>query len=281
MSFLFDASLHGKIYDFMRSFQDNPSEFNDFEVFLDKQDKRTFFKLSGKPILGDQGELIGVRGISMDYTAQKEQNKQILSAIWDAEERQRTRIAMELHDSIGATMSAVSMYMNAINTAYPNDVLLQKVDSIVKNTAQEIRLIARDLKPPELETLGLVGSLNAIRILYADMKHLTINLLTNRLTIQVNKEIELALYRIISELINNSVKHGMASEVNVNIFNHQGSIFLLYEDNGNGNFSIEDIDSIEGIGIKNILTRINALGGDCHITPLSDCGVVVGLQLKY
>ncbi len=281
ISLLFDPELHGKLYDFVGTFPDNPVEFHDFEVFLDKGDKRTYLKATGKPIFNDSGDLIGIRGISMDYTLLREQNKQILLAIWDAEERQRTRISMELHDSIGATMSAISMYMNALNTKYRGDDLLQKVDNIVKDTAKEIRLVARDLKPPELETLGLKGSLNAIRILYAGMKDLNIHLQTDNFTIKPDKEIELALYRIISELINNSVKHGMASEINVNLFNYNKHIYLLYDDNGSGNFSMENIDSTKSSGIKNILTRVNTLGGECQITPLLNCGLVVGLQVKY
>ncbi|MBR8534958.1 PocR ligand-binding domain-containing protein [Carboxylicivirga sediminis] len=279
--FLFDPELHGKLFKFISTFHLCPHEFNDFEVFLDKSHKRTYLKASGKPIYDKNGVLKGIRGISLDITQQKEQDKQIVSAIWDAEERQRTRISMELHDSIGATMSAISMYMNTLNTQYPQNKLLQQVDSIVKQTANDIRLVARELKPPELETLGLAESLNAIRLLYSKFDKLNIKFLTDNLTKEPGKDVQLTIYRIVSELISNSIKHGKADSMTVSLFNHNGEIFLLYEDNGHGNFSLDNSLKGAGMGIKNIMTRVRTYGGACQFFPIKGFGLIVGIQLKY
>ncbi len=281
MHHLFEPELHGKLYKFITSFPAHPYEFNDFEVFLDKGPKRTFLKASGKPVYDKEGKLQGIRGISIDITQQKKQDKKIVSAIWDAEERQRTRIAMELHDSIGATMSAISMYMNTLNTQYAHNRLLQQVDSIVKQTANDIRLVARELKPPELETLGLAESLNAIRLLYSKLERLSIKFWTNNLSIEPGKDVQLTIYRIVSELISNSIRHGKADCMTVNLFNHNEEIYLLYEDNGHGNFCLDKSLKGTGMGINNILTRVHTYGGSCQFFPIKGIGLIVGLQLKY
>lgn len=280
INFLFEPELHGKLFDFISSFPDNPREFNDFEVFLVKEHTRTYLKASGKPVYGKNGELIGIRGISLDITQRKEQDKKIMSAIWHAEERQRTRIAMELHDSIGATMSAISMYMNTLNTHYPQDKLLQQVHGIVKQTANDIRLVARELKPPELETLGLCESLHAIRLLYSNLESLNIDFITDNLVIEPEQDIQLTLYRIVSELISNSIRHGKADSIIINLFNHKNEVFLLYEDNGTGNFCLRQSLRGPGMGVKNILTRIHANGGTCHFFPVPGHGLFVDMQLK-
>ncbi len=278
---LFEPELHGKLYEFLNSFPRAPYEFNDFEIFLMKGKKRTFLKASGKPLFGKDGELRGIRGISLDVTQRKEQDKKIFSAIWDAEERQRARISMELHDSIGATMSAISMYMNTLNTQYPDDKLMQQVDSIVKQTANDIRLVARELKPPELESLGLTESLNSIRLLYSKFEKLNINFLTERLTAKPGRDVQLTIYRIVSELISNSIKHGKADYITINLFNHNDVIYLLYEDNGNGNLQVNKSLKGTGMGIKNILTRVHANGGICQFFPVAGHGLFVGIQIKY
>ena len=216
----------------------------------------------------------------MDVSQQKERDKAIVEAIWRAEESLRTRISMELHDSIGATMSALSMYLNTLNTQIPNNELLQQVDQIVKNTASDIRMVARELNPPELKTLGLSESLKAICLLYSQMEHINIKFYTDHLLLEPEQDIKLAIYRIITELISNAIKHGQATDIHVRLFNYDDEIYLLYEDIGRGVFSKETTESNAGNGIKNILTRLKTYGGHCQFFPLPNCGLVVGMQLK-
>jgi len=280
ISFLFNPELHGKLYDFVGHFPEEPKEFNDFEVFLDKEGQRTYFKASGKPIFNSQNQLVGIRGISIDVTQQRERDKEIVEAIWRAEERLRARISMELHDSIGATMSAISMYMNTLNTQIPNNALLQQVDDIVKKTAADIRMVARELNPPELETLGLSKSLESICLLYSQFEHIHIMFFTDHLTIEPEHKIKLTLYRIITELISNAIKHGNATDIKIRLFNYEDEIYLLYEDIGRGIFTNNSPLSTTGNGLKNIQTRLNTYGGTCQFFPMPNNGLIVGMQLK-
>ncbi|WP_430817639.1 PocR ligand-binding domain-containing protein [Carboxylicivirga sp. RSCT41] len=280
ISYLFNPELHGKLYEFVNQFPENPREFSDFEVFLDKAGKRTFFTASGKPIFDIDNQLIGIRGISIDVTQQRERDKQVVEAIWQAEERLRTRISMELHDSIGATMSALSMYMNTLNTQFPDNSILQQVDSIVKKTASDIRMVARELNPPELETLGLAESLESISLLYNQVEQVNIKFLTDNLNLEPERNIKLALYRIITELINNAIKHGKATDIQIRLFSFEDEIYILYEDIGQGIFNNGSPQSLPGNGLKNIQTRLNTYGGHCQFFPIANCGLIVGMQLK-
>lgn len=280
-SYLFDPSLHSKVYELLHNLSLAPREFNDFEVFLEKGKKRTYLKASGKPIYDIEGKAIGIRGISLDHTQQKGRDKEILTAIWNAEERQKAIISMELHDSVGSSLAAASIYLNTALRKHTDDSVLSKVDQIIKDTARDVRLIARQIRPPELEKLGLEGGLNNLKQLYENNGSLSIEFKICIDDVNLHPEMELAAYRIIAELITNSVKHGEATSVEIYVFAHSKNLYVLFEDNGNGNLKVNnsEISECVGIGISNIRNRVKAFDGVCKFYPIKGVGLVVGIEM--
>lgn len=286
ISKLFPSELHELLYDFVKQFSVNPEEFSDFEVFMDKGTKRTYLKASGRPLYemdGDCNKLVGIRGISIDFTQQKEKDKEILAAIWDAEEKHKAFIAMELHDSVGSSLSAASIYSNAAVKMYNDDQTIIKIDQIIKMTAREVRLVARQLRPPELEKLGLEGGLANLKRLFEESGQVNIDIRTSIYNAMLLPQLELAAYRIISELINNSIKHGKADEITINVFTYAGHLYVIFTDNGNGNLKINEEGVVigEGTGIKNVLNRVKLFEGICNFFSVPEQGLVVGIEMLY
>lgn len=279
ISFLFDPQLHNKLYSFMSQFPDTPKEFFDFEVFLSKNEKRRYFNSSGKPLYNKQNRVIGIRGLSIDVTEKKQQEQELLNIIWKTEEKERKRIAMELHDSLGSTLSACSMYMNTLQTKSKNDCLINTVDHLIKKAVSDTREIANNLIPADVAKLGLAGCLETLRSTYAGRNNLTFYLQTNNLQADLEKDLELVLYRVVCELVNNSVNHGKATEISINLFSMDNKLYLIFEDNGNGDFNISEVISSSGMGIKNIIARIGALGGYCHFDPIPHVGLIVCIEV--
>ncbi|WP_430817603.1 PocR ligand-binding domain-containing protein [Carboxylicivirga sp. RSCT41] len=279
ISSLFDKELHCKLYELIGNYSGTPAEFNDLEVFLTKGETKTFLKSAGKPIF-DDNMLIGIRGISIDCTQEKERNKEIMEAIWNAEEKQKSFISMELHDSVGASLSAASIYLNLVQKQNLHNDLIAKVDRIIKDTAQEVRSIARQIRPPQLERLGLIGGLNNIKQLYDDSGQINVNIYSSLFVEDLPSKLELAAYRIITELISNSLKHGNASQADIYLFVVDSNLFILFEDNGNGKIDIEDTSFAKGMGIANIHNRVKAFEGICNFYPVENQGLTVGIEMK-
>ncbi|MCG8581756.1 MAG: PocR ligand-binding domain-containing protein [Bacteroidales bacterium] len=276
---LFHKEQHSKLYDLISTYSQTPVEFNDLEVFLNKGNKKTYLKSAGKPLF-DNKLLIGIRGVSIDCTQEKERNKEIMEAIWNAEEKQKSFFSMELHDSIGSNLSAASIYLNLVKKKNLENELIDKVDKIIKDTAQEVRIIARQIRPPQLEKIGLIGGLNNMKQIYDDSGQINVNIHSSSLVNELPSKLELAAYRIVTELISNSLKHGKATRADIFIFVVDDYLYILFEDNGNGQIDLQDMSFRKGMGIANIHNRVKTFDGSCHFFPMVNQGLVVGIEMR-
>lgn len=188
----------------------------------------------------------------------------LLKAMITGEEKERVRIGRELHDGIGGRMAAINMNFGAVQrryTAFEGKDELEQIMTMLDETAQEVRNTAHNLIP---DILSRHSFPEAIR-LYCEQSS------NRQLQIQVhiedclpelpNKSVELMLYRIIQELVQNMVKHARATQAAIAITWSEKELILIAEDNGTG-FNLQK--SRKGIGLQNILSRVKLLQG--HIT---------------
>ncbi len=191
----------------------------------------------------------------------KEQNMRN-KAIIEAEEKERVRIAKELHDGIGQQLSATKMNLSALENKidladkYLFDVAIQLVDDAVK----EVRSISHNMMPNALIKLGLASAVRDFINKLGTGDNLKVNLEIVGLKETLPANISTVLYRVVQECVTNIVKHAQASVVNIQFIMHQDNLTIMIEDNGVG-FDTKNINQFEGIGLKNMISRVEFLNG--------------------
>jgi len=205
--------------------------------------------------------------------------KKLLEASIDAEEKERTRIARELHDGVAQQLSGLKMAWQVISKEFKGKSVdkLKDITKTLDEAADEVRNISHQMMPKVLSTAGLIlaiedmlnKSLKYSRIKY-QFEHFG---LENK---RFDAKIELSLYRVCQELINNVVKHSEANFVSVQLFKSSNNLILMLEDNGKGMQSGKDG---EGIGLLNIASRIDTINGEINYEPGPDSGTVATIRI--
>jgi two-component system, NarL family, sensor kinase len=257
---------------------------NKIELDHQKDQKRVYFFTAIIAGLGALILLAIIAGI-VTYNAQQKKlakekideerlrNKMII----EAEEKERTRIAKDLHDSLGQMLAALKMNLNSLNGSNSNDQF-KKTTQILDDTIAEMRSISHAMMPESLVKNGLAQALMDIS------NHVE----TNQTKVDVsvdnwkgwNTTGEYVLYRIVQELLNNTLKHADAKNVHIELNQFEDEINLIYEDDGKG-FDLSAIKS-DGIGLANMNNRISSING--HIAFDSKPGIgttaIISIPLK-
>lgn len=201
----------------------------------------------------------------------------------EAEERERKRIAAELHDGIGQLMSAAKMNLSAIRSeigfASPeNEQNYDKALGLVDESCREIRNVSHNIMPNALLKSGLS---NAIREFLdkIDSRVLKVNLHVEGINERLDTNVETVLYRVIQECVNNVIKHAKASRLDISIIKDHDGMSITIEDNGVG-FNTQNISKFDGIGLKNIQNRIQYLKGTVEWDAAECRGTIVSIHLN-
>lgn len=206
----------------------------------------------------------------------KEKSIDNLKSMIEGEEKERIRIARELHDGIGGMLAAIKFNFNTLSreaTAEENEKL-KEIKSMLESTSNEVRMVAYNLVPDILIKFGLK---QALQTYYNSLsnEHLNINLQFHGRTALIDKPKELILYRIIQELVQNVIKHARATVIDMLLMEYDNHINLTFEDNGIG----FDIDKIKaGLGIQNIRSRVESLQGTMSVVSLENQGTSVHIE---
>lgn len=209
--------------------------------------------------------------------------KELLTAGILAQEAERKRMAIELHDSIGGLLSAAKIYVSNVSQelAEPQFVLFkEKALQALNENIQEVRTITNDLLPQSLERLGIVSATRDLVEKLREMKQMEVNFQTNA-EVRFDGEREKALFRILQELIHNALKHSNARQVDINFYFEEERLLVLYHDNGQGfdRKAHEQKSGIKSFGMKNMESRMAFLKGQIHFTTAPEKGVQVKLNL--
>jgi signal transduction histidine kinase len=191
--------------------------------------------------------------------------KDVLQASILSQETERNRIAQDLHDEISSKLIAVSLNLHLLqsNKTQINDKqeIIENIIKINQSTIENSRKIAHDLLPPVLEKFGLDAALEELVLDYNNSKSVTIKYQNEIDFSQSKPEAHLQIFRIIQELINNSIKHGKATQINIGFSELSGSSFQCnYADDGLG-FDSTNENIKKGLGMRNIESRIEFLNG--------------------
>ena len=209
--------------------------------------------------------------------------KKILQATIETQERERKRIAQDLHDAISAKLNVVSLHVNMLMdgslTATEQQDALGNVLGVTTTVLESSRKIAHDLLPPILENFGLVEALKELLAEFGATKKVVAQHKINYLT-SLTKVEELHLFRIVQELLNNSIRHGKATIIRLELHDADRIMQLVYKDNGKG-FLVKQALKESGLGLKNIKSRIAILNGKLHIKSNLNEGATFTINIKH
>lgn len=205
-------------------------------------------------------------------------------AVLKAEENERRRIASELHDGLGQMFSAVKLNLSAIgqNLKFKDkhdEKVFDKTLNLVDESCNEVRYISHQMAPNVLLKAGLTTAVRDF-IDNIDARKLKVNLTTFGLQERLEHNIEIVLYRVIQEAVNNVIKHANANSLDIQLTKDNDGINVMIEDNGDG-FDILQLDKFIGIGLKSIHTRVAYLKGTVDFSSHVGKGTLVAIFIPF
>lgn len=237
----------------------------------------------------------GILGISMDITVRKrlleeqthlklENQKKLMRAVVDTQERERKKIAQDIHDGVGQLLSAASMNLDAVisNASIKPEESLKTSNELVHQAIQEVRTLTKNLMPNVLKDFGLVEALKKLADIVKNIDGTDIVFNAHGIDIKLSEQIEINLYRIAQEIINNALKHAGASEISIQLFSRDNVLIIQIEDDGNG-FDLHDVlKKHEGLGISSIQNRADLINADLDIDtqPGHGCSYSIVINLE-
>jgi len=203
-------------------------------------------------------------------------------AVLNAEENERKRISGELHDGLGQMFSAVKMNLSALKEdldfkSPQGREMFDKTLNLVDESCKEVRSISHQMAPNVLLKSGLSTAVRDF-INKIDARKLKINLETFGLQHRLDQHTETVLYRVIQETVNNVIKHSGANVLDIQLTKDEEGINAMIEDNGHG-FDAANLDKFEGIGLKNIRSRVEYLKGTVDFSSNLGSGTLVAIHI--
>lgn len=218
--------------------------------------------------------------VADDLTDKKNKEREILRNIMETEERERARVADDLHDSLGQELASIRMLLAGITYQMKNGDIKERLTDcteLIDTSIQNIRSICFDLIPSALEGGELLVALRQMMEKLQKSGEIYFSLKTNTKKTCLSKNRQIALYRVIQEFIHNSMKHAECSEVEVDYRETNGKVLVQISDNGKG-FDMNEKEGFVGRGMSTMLTRIEAVNGTAVF--FSDPGQGTLLQIK-
>jgi len=229
-------------------------------------------------------------GIMMDITgrkrleqeaeqARKEKQRSILSAAIVAQEKERTRISIALHDSICQLLYGIRLNLQTIQRSNGGNIQFGNVNKLLDQVIQETREMSYELTPSVLRDFGFTAGIQEMaHRLSVDGFKIKANIDTDVNFFDEDKQ--LYIFRIIQELINNCIKHAEATVAEINMFSEPGCVWLIFSDNGKGFDYNVNKGLIKGSGLRSIKNRIFLLNGEMKVDS-SNKGTTISIKIDY
>lgn len=186
-------------------------------------------------------------------------------ALLEGQESERARLARDIHDGIGPLLTAIKLQIASLdNKSEKKEDLKSQLD----HTIQEVRRISNNLMPAVLLDFGVGAALKNLIAGIAKSSPIDFNYKDDLFTenSKLTNELNIALYRIVHEAINNVIKHSQASTLKISLTEFDDRVSVFIADDGNGfNYHIDKLNELETHGLRNMRDRINLLGGEIEV----------------
>lgn len=220
--------------------------------------------------------------IIRDVTAERDREHSVMNAVLRGQEQERKRLGAELHDGIGQVLSAISLKVSQLKSELIHTDLetaaigLNTLAAELQGAIREVRNISHDLMPEVLESLGLKAAFNQLCSSLHDRSGIKVGFDAVDLEPKYDPVIEVNLYRIAQELLTNVQKHAKCKNLFISLIDHGDSLNLTVEDDGHG---FDPNLDVNGIGIKNVRSRLKVLSGEIDIESAENSGTLINIEI--
>lgn len=210
--------------------------------------------------------------------------KMFLNTIIQTEERERKRFAKDLHDGLGPLLSTVKLSVSSLAQMKhdpTSNEIIENTELVINEAIKSLKEISDNLSPHVLNNFGLIKALNNFINKINAAKTIRINLQTDLKDERFDSNVEVVLYRVLCELINNTIKHANAKKIHISLTKDDEYLSILYKDDGKG-FDVSkviDQPASTGMGFSNIYSRINSLKGEINVESEKKKGTLVNIKV--
>ncbi len=212
-----------------------------------------------------------------------EHREELLHSTILTQEEERRRIAKDLHDDLGSKLNVLKLNLYQFKKYSDNSPafleVMDEVKSLLNTTIGTTRRISHELLPPTLQDFGLPTALEELCDGFSRTGTIDIDLDLEDSDLrlpEVNSELQ--LFRVVQELINNSIRHGAAQNIALSLRQNPQSFQLHYQDDGKG-FDVKKLEERKGLGLKNIDSRLHMIGASIRYESAPGEGVKAFIEL--
>lgn len=235
----------------------------------------------------------GILGISLDITSRKklleerthlqlEHQKKMMRAVVDTQERERKNIAQDLHDGIGQILSAANINLDAVmsKASIDPEKSLATAKELINQAIQEVRAVTKNLVPNILKDFGLVEALEKLADSIKSTGKFEVFFSSTDKEVKLSEQIEMNIYRIAQEIVNNAIKHSEANEISIQLFSRDQILIIQIEDDGKG-FDLQSVLTHgAGLGLSSIQNRCDLINADLNIDTQPGHGCSYSFTIK-
>jgi signal transduction histidine kinase len=245
--------------------------------------------MDSKLMYAMEGEATGCYGIIQDVThtvllerklsnERSSRLKNITNAVLTAQENERAEIGKELHDNLNQILGATKLYVDLAKTDdEQRDFCLDKASNYIMTVINHIRAISKKMIIPSERFVGLFGCINMLKYDLSIIHPVDIQFYVDNIEEQdMEEKLQLNIYRIIQEQLNNIVKHSKATHATIDLSRQEDEIILLISDDGMG---YDTSKRRQGVGIRNIMSRAELYQGTAEVTSTPGQGYDLKIRL--
>ncbi len=211
----------------------------------------------------------------------KNQELKSINAMMVGQEEERKRIARDLHDRLGSMLSMVKVHFKSVEDNLDkikssNKTLYKKANQLLDEACEEVRKISHDIDTGVLTQFGLVAALEDLTDLLKQSNQIDVEFIVYGFKERLDLNLEIAIYRIVQELVSNILKYAKSSEITIQMIKSEEMLNVMVEDDGIG-FDISK--SNNGMGLRNITSRVDSFNGDINIDSTINKGTTVSVDI--
>jgi PAS domain S-box-containing protein len=285
-----------KVLDELRRCLENGEPFFGETINYKKDGSEYFLEWHISPVRDASGRITHFVSVQRNITERKraeelnvrfQQQKARTAAIVETQEEERRRIAKELHDALGQMLVAAKLNVDILEdklTGADKDAhrRVENVKSMLNQIMLEVRRISYDLMPSILEDFGLPPALNHLCEQLSQTQKLKIRFVSAGMTERLARPVEIGLYRIAQEALNNSIKHSQAREATIQLIKDKKIVTLTIEDDGRGFDPAQNRPVTEkgGMGLMNMRERAESICASISFNSRPNEGTEIIIQLE-
>jgi signal transduction histidine kinase len=213
----------------------------------------------------------------------KEQELHEIDKMLEGQEKERLKIAHDLHDNLGSILATLrlnfqNLYQQKEDINEDEKEMFSKTDDLIEEAYQKVRGMAHAKNAGVIGSEGLVPAVQNIAKKVSIPNKLKVQVIPFGMTKRLENALEVTLFRMIQEILTNTIKHAEASEITISLTQDEDSINILIEDNGKG-FNPKGIDKKEGMGLSNIEKKTEQLNGTFNIDSFEGKGTTIIIDI--